>query len=118
MVRDFIICLLAFFNIFIYDYYLELFFLFKKKRGVQKGVQKRIQKGVQKGGSTICLHPLTCLTVEHRKLNWEKNPGWPLNNQKCVSIYAKGLQNHVNFEPVKSLSSKYQACRFQEELAK
>ena len=30
----------------------------------------------------------------------------------------KGLQNHVNFEPVKSLSSKYQTWRFQAEVAK
>ena len=42
MVRDFIIiCLLAFFNIFIY----LLFFIYLKKRGVQKGVQKRGPEG-------------------------------------------------------------------------
>ena len=91
-----------------------MFFLCKKK-----GSRRGSKRGVQKGGSTFCLHPLTCLMVEHRKLNWEKkNPGWSLNNQKCLSLQTKGLQNHVNFEPVKSLSSKYQICRFQAELAK
>ena len=47
MVRDFIICLLAFFSIFII-YLIFIFIL--KKRGVQKGIQKGVQQGVQKGG--------------------------------------------------------------------
>ena len=55
MVGDFIICLPAFFNIYIFIY---SFFIFKK-RGVQKGVQKGIQKGVQKGGPEGRVHVLS-----------------------------------------------------------
>ena len=63
MVGDFIICLLAFFNIFIY---LLCIFLFKKKegsrkgsrRGSKKGSKKGSKRGVQKGGSTFCLQYL------------------------------------------------------------
>ena len=43
-----------------------------KKKGSRRGSKKGSRRGVQKGGSTFCLHPLTCLMVEHRKLNWEK----------------------------------------------
>ena len=55
MVGDFIICLPAFFNIYLFIY---SFFIFKK-RGVQKGVQKGIQKGVQKGGPEGRVHVLS-----------------------------------------------------------
>ena len=59
MVGDFIICLPAFFNIFIY---LFILFLFLKKEGCRKGSRRGSKKGskrgVQKGGSTFCLHPL------------------------------------------------------------
>ena len=55
IVEDFIICLLAFSNIFIY---LFIFYLIKK-RGVQKGVQKEVQKGVQKGGPEGRVHVLS-----------------------------------------------------------
>ena len=60
MVGDFIICLLAFVNIFIY-LFIYIFFLFKKKKGSRKGSRRGSKKGskrgVQKGGSTFCLHP-------------------------------------------------------------
>ena len=52
MVGDLIICLLAFFNIFIY-----LFVFILKKEGSRKGSRRGSKKGVQKGGSTFCLHP-------------------------------------------------------------
>ena len=45
MVGEFIICLLAFLNIFIWLF----IYLFKKKEGSKRGVQK--------GGFTFCLHP-------------------------------------------------------------
>ena len=57
MVGDFIICLPAFFNIYIYLFIIS-FFIFKK-RGVQKGIQKGIQKGVQKGGPEGRVHVLS-----------------------------------------------------------
>ena len=47
MVGDFVICLLAFFNIYIYIF----IFYFKKK-----GVQKEVQKGGPEKGSTFSLH--------------------------------------------------------------
>ena len=66
MVGDFIIiCLLAFFNIFIY----LLFFIYLKIEGSRKGSRrgskiKGSKRGVQKGGSTFCLHPFR--TIEAR----------------------------------------------------
>ena len=59
MVGDFIICLPAFFNIYIY---LFILFLFLKKEGSRKGSRRGSKKGskrgVQKGGSTFCLQYL------------------------------------------------------------
>ena len=53
MVGDFIICLLAFFNVFIY----LLFIFYLKKRGPERGPQggpkRGPKRGVQKGGSTL-----------------------------------------------------------------
>ena len=56
MVGDLIICLLAFFNIFIY---LFVFILKKEgsRKGSRRGSKKGSKKGVQKGGSTFCLRP-------------------------------------------------------------
>ena len=51
MVGDFIICLLAFFNIFYFIFYC---YHLKKEEGSRKGSKR----GVQKGGSMFCLHPL------------------------------------------------------------
>ena len=48
MVRDFIICLLAFFSIFII--YLFIFFYFKKKRGPERDPEGGPKRG-PKGGS-------------------------------------------------------------------
>ena len=55
MVGDFIICLLAFFNIFIY---LFIFILKKEgsRKGSRRGSKKGSKRGVQKGGSTFCQH--------------------------------------------------------------
>ena len=53
MVGDFIICLLAFSNIYIY------LFIQKKggpERGLEGGPKRGPKLGVQKGGSTFCLH--------------------------------------------------------------
>ena len=60
MVGDFIICLLAFFNIFIY---LFIFILKKEgsRKGSRRGSKKGSKRGVQKGGSTFCLHPFITL---------------------------------------------------------
>ena len=60
MVGDFIICLLAFFNIFISFF---IIFLLKKtegsRKGSRRGSKKGSKRGVQKGGSTFCLHPIS-----------------------------------------------------------
>ena len=53
MVGDFIICLLAFFNIFIY-----LFFYFKKE-GSRKGSRRGSKKGSKKGGPEGRVHVLS-----------------------------------------------------------
>ena len=56
MVGDFIICLLAFFNIFIY---LLCIFLFKKKEGSRKGSRRGSKKGSKKGGPEGRVHVLS-----------------------------------------------------------
>ena len=48
-----------------YFFYLNVFFLFKKKKegsrkGSRRGSKKGSKRGVQKGGSTFCLHPKFC----------------------------------------------------------
>ena len=55
MVGDFIICLLAFFNIFIY---FILFFYLKKKRGPQRGPEWGTKRG-PKGGPEERVHALS-----------------------------------------------------------
>ena len=65
MVGDFIICLLAFLNIYIYLCF--IYFLIKKKRGPERGPEGG-PKGVQKGGADGRVHVLSmpCL-VKHTK---------------------------------------------------
>ena len=54
MVGDFIICLLAFFNISIY-----LFFFYLKKEGSRKGSRRGSKKGSKKGGPEGRVHVLS-----------------------------------------------------------
>ena len=53
MVGDFIICLLAFFNIFIY------LFFYLKKEGSRKGSRRGSKKGSKKGGPEGRVHVLS-----------------------------------------------------------
>ena len=71
LVWDLIICLLEFFNIFIYSF----FILSKKKEGSRRGSKKGSKRGVQKGGPTFCLHPLKChasLAPLHFFFHWKR----------------------------------------------
>ena len=64
MIGDFIICLLAFFNIFVY---FLIFFNLKKegsRKGSRRGSKKGSKGGIQKGGSTFCLHLAFKLKLE------------------------------------------------------
>ena len=62
MVGDFIIFLLAFFNIFIY-----LFFILKK-RGPERGPEGGPKRGGPERGSTFCLHPFVDLILEKKNI--------------------------------------------------
>ena len=58
MVGDFIICLLAFFNIFIY-LFIYLFIFYLKKEGSRKGSRRGSKKGSKKGGPEGRVHVLS-----------------------------------------------------------
>ena len=92
MVGDFIICLLAFFNIFIY-LFIYLFFIYKKRgpeRGPEGGPKRDPKRGVQKGGSTFCLHP--------RRLTFYQN-------SKYQEYYGENLSKHVQLVYSKDLKT-------------